>query len=119
MCVVALFSCRSPSMQKGAPTSQLDEKMTEWHLYIIQCSDDSFYTGITTNVERRFYEHKMQGRKSAKYVKGRKPLQLVFSAKIGDKGEAYRIEKKVKGLSKEKKKHLICGELTIGDLFPK
>ncbi|MBN1465639.1 GIY-YIG nuclease family protein [candidate division KSB1 bacterium] len=91
----------------------------DWHLYIIQCSDDSFYTGITTDVGRRFQEHMEQGRKSARYVRGRGPLRLVFAEKIGGKGEAYRIEKKVKGLSKQRKDRLVCGELTLVDLLHK
>ena len=91
----------------------------EWHLYIIQCSDDSFYTGITTDVGRRFQEHMEQGRKSARYVRGRGPLRLVFVEKIGGKGEAYRIEKKVKGLSKEEKHRLVRGDLTLFDLSHK
>ncbi len=91
--------------------------MNDWYLYIIQCNDDSLYTGITLDVDRRLEEHASQGAKSAKYVKGKGPLKLVFSAIVGDKGSAYRMERKVKSLSKKKKMDIVRGELKICELL--
>lgn len=91
--------------------------MSDWFLYIIQCNDGSLYTGITTDVERRFAEHVSQRRRCAKYVKGKAPLTLVFSEQIGDKGPAYRVERKVKSLPKKRKMALIHGTLKINDLL--
>jgi putative endonuclease len=91
--------------------------MNEWHLYIIQCRDGTLYTGITLDVERRFAEHVSQGAKSAKYLKGKGPLTLVFSEVVGEKGLAYQVERKVKRLSKKRKTDLICGKLKVSDLF--
>lgn len=90
--------------------------MNDWHLYIIQCNDGTLYTGITLDVERRFEEHVSQGPKSARYVRGKRPLKLVFSEKVGAKGEAYRMERKVKSLSKKRKNDLVDGILKIDDL---
>jgi len=91
--------------------------MSDWYLYIIQCDNGALYTGITTDVERRFAEHVAQGRKCAKYLKGKTPLELVFSEQVGEKGPAYRIERNVKSLSKKRKIDLIQGKLEIADLL--
>jgi len=92
------------------------EKQDEWFLYIIECKDGTFYTGITLDVQRRFEEHSTEGPKSAKYVKGKGPLTLIFSAPVGQKGKAYQIEKKVKRLSKKRKIDLVVGNFTLDDL---
>ena len=77
----------------------------DWHLYVIRCRDGSLYTGITTDVARRFAEH--QGNVGAKYLRGRGPLLLVFQEKIGSRSLAVRVEAKVKKLTKAKKEELI------------
>ena len=84
-----------------------------WSLYIIQCADDSLYIGITTEVERRFEEHQNGGPKSAKYVRGRGPLKLVFHTEIGDRSLASKYEYACKRLSKSQKTQLISGSLSI------
>ena len=48
-----------------------------WHLYVIRCSDDTLYTGITTDVKRRIKEHNYS-RKAAKYTRIRRPVQLAY-----------------------------------------
>jgi len=93
-----------------------NKKQGEWHLYIIKCNNGTFYTGITLDVQRRFEEHSAEGPKSAKYVKGKGPLTLIFSAPVGQKGRAYQMEKKVKRLSKKKKIDLVAGIFTLDDL---
>ena len=60
-----------------------------WHLYIIRCGDDTLYTGITTDVARRFGEHECGGPKAAKYLRGRGPLRLVAQIKVGDRARAH------------------------------
>ncbi|MEL6820629.1 MAG: GIY-YIG nuclease family protein [Calditrichota bacterium] len=84
-----------------------------WYLYLIQCGDGSIYTGITTDVERRFEEHRSGGKKAARYLRGRGPLKLVFKALIGDKGMALKMEYRVKQLSKLKKQALIQGNMDL------
>ncbi len=81
--------------------------MLDWHLYLIRCHDGSLYTGITTNVARRFAEHQGNGDTGAKYLRGRGPLMLVFQKKLGGRSLALRVESKVKKLSKAKKEELI------------
>ena len=83
----------------------------EWYLYIIICNDTTLYTGITTDVHRRFKDH--HGKKGAKYLRGRKPLRLGYYKKIGSKSLALKVERKVKKLSKGQKENLIMGFLDI------
>lgn len=88
-----------------------------WFLYIIRCDDNSLYTGITTDLERRFAEHGEQGKKCAKYLKGKAPLSLVFTTEAGkNKSEASRLEYRIKRLSKQQKEHLVMGEVTLRQL---
>ena len=79
-----------------------------WHLYLVRCSDGSLYTGISTDVARRFDAH--QCNRGARRLRGRGPLKLVFSCPVGDRGLALRLEHRVKNLSKHEKEKLVRGE---------
>jgi putative endonuclease len=79
--------------------------MTNWSVYILRCSDGSLYTGIATDVRRRFAEHE-KGARGAKYLRGRRPLELVFERDIGDRSLALRIEHRVKRLPRALKQDL-------------
>jgi len=81
--------------------------MLDWHLYLIRCSDGSLYTGITTDVARRFAEHQENNGAGAKYLRGRGPLILVFQKKLGSRSLALGVESEVKKLSKARKEKLI------------
>lgn len=76
-----------------------------WKLYILRCRDDSLYTGITTDVEKRFAAH--NAGKGAKYTRGRSPLELVYEEDCGDHSTALKRELEVKGLSREEKLKMI------------
>ena len=78
-----------------------------WSLYIIEASDSSFYTGITTDVERRFEEH-LQCRKGAKYFNGRSPVKVVYREDGHTRSSASRREAEIKKLSRSEKKSLIA-----------
>jgi len=81
------------------------DKEPEWFLYLIRCSGGQLYTGITTDVERRYSEHS-EG-KGAKFLRGKGPLQLVFSENIGTHSDALKTELKIKKLRKSEKEALI------------
>ena len=85
----------------------MSSKNDKWWVYIIRCKDNSLYTGITTDVVRRFAEHQEQGKKCAKYLRGRLPLKLVFTQLVGDKVAASSKEYAIKKLSKQQKELLI------------
>lgn len=76
-----------------------------WHLYILRCKDGTLYTGITTDVEKRFQAH--QCGKGAKYTRGRGPLELVYREECGSHSDALKREWEVKQLSREQKQALI------------
>ena len=77
-----------------------------WSLYIIEASDMSLYTGITTDVERRFAEH-LQGPRGARYFNGRKPLKVVYREDGHDRVSASRREAEIKKLSRSAKQDMI------------
>ena len=77
-----------------------------WIVYIIRCDDDTLYTGVTTDLERRFREHR-DLRCGAKYFNGRKPLEVVYSENNHDRSSACQREAAIKKLSREEKLWLI------------
>lgn len=84
---------------------------TVWFLYIVRCADNSLYTGITTDVARRLNAH--HANRGARRLRGRQPLMLVFSRRIGDHRAALRVERRVKALRKAAKERLILGRLAL------
>ncbi len=76
-----------------------------YHLYILLCSDQTLYTGITTDLERRLAEHNSTGpnARGAKYTKGRGPVKLVYSKSFADRSSASVEEARIKKLSRDEK----------------
>lgn len=77
----------------------------KWSVYILRCADGTLYTGVTTDVARRFRAH--QSGKGAKYTRGRGPLELVYREECLSKGSALKWELAIKALSREEKLKLI------------
>lgn len=80
-------------------------KLTNWFVYIIHCSDESLYTGITTDIEKRYTAHTLQ--LGAKYFRGRKPRQLVYLESGHDRSSATKREMEIKKLKRMDKIKLI------------
>ena len=76
-----------------------------WYLYILRCKDNTFYNGITTNVEKRLEAHRSG--KGAKYTRGRAPLELVYQESCGSHSEALKREAEIKKLSRAAKEMLV------------
>lgn len=92
--------------------------MTEsalWYLYLVRCANGHLYTGVTTDVARRFSEHQSGGIKSAKYLRGKGPLTLMYQEQVGSHGDALRREIAVKKLSRAQKLTLIESERGLVD----
>ncbi|WP_312741165.1 GIY-YIG nuclease family protein [Cedecea neteri] len=89
--------------------------MTSWYLYLIRCPDNRLYTGITTDVARRFTQH--QSGKGAKALRGKGVLDLVFSQVVGNRSLALRAEYRIKQLSKAEKERLVAGKVALEDLL--
>ena len=80
--------------------------MYTYYVYILECSDNSFYTGITNNLEQRIIQHN-KGINTTAYTYTRRPLKLVFYQEFNDVLQAIYFEKKIKGWTKAKKQALI------------
>lgn len=72
------------------------------YVYILLCSDNTFYTGVTSDIDKRFMEHQ-QGKYFESYTYKRRPLKLVFYTSFTDINQAISFEKKIKKWSKAKK----------------
>ncbi|HUT21808.1 MAG TPA: GIY-YIG nuclease family protein [Candidatus Bipolaricaulota bacterium] len=73
-----------------------------YNLYILQCSDKTLYTGIAIDLEKRVIEHN-ESKLGAKYTRGRRPVNLVYSKKFRDRSAASKEEARVKRLSRKEK----------------
>lgn len=83
--------------------------MKQSYVYIIKCSDDSYYTGITSDLTKRITEHKI-GKHKDSFTYSRRPLELVFFAEFTGINFAIETEKQIKKWSRAKKEALINGE---------
>ena len=86
-----------------------NEEAAQWSLYLISTGQASLYTGVTTDVRRRFAEHENKDKrnKGAKSLRGKGPLKLVFKIVVGNRSDALKLEYKVKKLSRTDKQQLI------------
>ena len=79
-----------------------------WYVYILKLKNDTYYTGITNNLERRLKQHN-EGTGS-KYVRAHRPFELVHLEKLKDRSKASKREYEVKQLKREQKIKLIKGD---------
>ena len=86
-------------------------KKEEWFVYILKCSDKTYYTGITNNITRRMLEHGTN--KGAKYTRQRAPFKLVYKASFINRSSASKEEYKIKSLSLQDKIKLIESSVLI------
>lgn len=77
-----------------------------YFVYILECSDKSLYTGITTDVKKRLDEHNTS-EKGAKYTKARRPVKLIYFEKSENRSSASKREYEIKKLSRTKKLQLV------------
>jgi len=76
-----------------------------YYIYILECKDNSFYTGLTSNLEKRVNSHKIG--LGSKFTKNKIPVKLVYWKKFKNKFDAAKREKEIKGYRREKKTILI------------
>ncbi len=72
-----------------------------WRVYLVQCSDNSYYCGVTTDMDRRLKEHNCG--KGARYTKSRAPVKLVAQSQPMEKGKALSLEARIKKSRRENK----------------
>jgi putative endonuclease len=84
------------------------DRAKKHYVYILRCSDGTFYTGWTTDPERRTKVH--NSGKGAKYTRARRPVELIYYEEFDDKIEAQRREWAIKQLTRAEKEELIAGK---------
>ena len=89
--------------------------LSQFSLYIVRCADGQLYTGIATDVEKRLAEHESSPR-GAKFLRGKGPLEVVFSETVGDRATALQLEYRVKRLNRAQKLELVDGRRCLADL---
>jgi putative endonuclease len=99
-----LAQCR-PACPIEAKWTELAEVHLMYFVYLIECSDGSYYTGITTNIERRFNEHK--NKKGGHYTSSKEVIRVVYTEQYPDRSSALKREAQVKGWTRQKKLNLI------------
>lgn len=78
-----------------------------WYIYILRCSDNSLYTGVTTDLERRLKQHN-DGAKGARYTRARRPVSIAYTETANDRSEAQRREAAIKRMSPAQKEAVIA-----------
>lgn len=86
--------------------------MEIYYVYILKCSDNSYYIGITNDLSRRVDEHN-DGINPTSYTHNRRPVELVFSSEFNDVNQAILFEKQIKGWSRKKKEAIIEGKWNL------
>jgi putative endonuclease len=89
--------------------------MDKWSVYLVRCKDDSLYTGVALDVDRRLEEHR-EGKRGAKYLRGRAPLELVLRRELGDRSLALKVELRIKKLSRKAKENMIENPQVIDEI---
>jgi putative endonuclease len=80
----------------------------KWFVYMLRTANSALYTGISTDVDRRFQQHTIGA--GAKALRGRGPLTLVYRVAIGDRSAAQRVEHALKSLSKLEKEAVVLAQ---------
>jgi len=77
-----------------------------YYVYLVECSDGTYYCGYTNNLDSRIKEHN-SSRTGAKYTKGRRPVKLIYSEELLSKSDAMKRENEIKRLSRREKEELV------------
>jgi len=79
----------------------------EWSVYIAKCNDNSLYTGITKDIKRREWEHNNDNQLGAKSLRGKRPVQIIYTEPFQTQSEAAKREKAIKNRTRQYKLKLI------------
>ncbi len=90
----------------------INHLMSPYYFYLLRCRDNSLYAGITTDVTRRLHQHNSLNSKAkgSKYVRSRRPANLVYQEKLSSKSKALKRESEVKKWTKQEKEAFISKE---------
>lgn len=86
--------------------------LVSWFVYLVRCADDTLYTGIATDVERRVAQHNSGA--GAKYTRARRPVSLVYCEEAADRSAASKRECRIKHMTRHEKEELAKGWTAAG-----
>lgn len=89
--------------------------MSQWFIYMVRTAKGALYTGITTDVDRRFAEHQVGAPKGARSLRGKGPLELAFTVETVDRATASKLEWRIKQWPRKQKEALVRGEVPLPD----
>ena len=95
-------------------TAAVEARTANWQVYIVLAATGVLYTGISTDPARRLREHET-GKKGARSLRGKGPLQIVFQTGVADRSAASVLEARIKRLSRAQKLQLVSGEIKLDD----
>lgn len=96
----------------GTLLSEVDYQRVQvmsWYVYILKCSDNTYYTGVTKDLKRRVEEHNGDDKKAAKYTKSRRPVRLFWSEPHESRSSACQREAAIKRMKRIEKLELASG----------
>jgi putative endonuclease len=93
-------------MATSKSTSPAISPIASWYVYILECRDGTYYTGITTDIERRLHEHN-HSPKGAKYTRARRPVTLRYYKNCTSKSDALKTEITIKKMTRRQKIQLL------------
>ena len=82
--------------------------MSNWYVYIVRCSDNTLYAGVTKDIGRRVAEHNTNDKLGARYTQSRRPVTLVYEEGSESRSQASKRELEIKRLTKKRKEFLIA-----------
>lgn len=88
---------------------------SDWYVYMVRTARGALYTGITTDVPRRFAEHQAGAPKGARSLRGKGPLELVLSLPAGDRSRASKLEWHIKQWPRQRKEAFVQGNVSLPD----
>ena len=106
---------RSITMTNYSTTTPADtDPEGSWQVYLLACADSSFYAGVTTDLVRRLRQHNGELAGGARYTRVRRPVTVAWHQSVASRGQAQRLESRLKKLSRAEKKSLIqSGEMIV------
>jgi len=107
----AFDSAQAPQTSTTPPVAEpkpMYENFMNGYMYILQCADGSYYTGSTSDLDKRLLQHQMG--EGAIHTKSRLPVKLVYYESFARIDEAFYREKQIQGWSRKKKESLISGD---------
>jgi putative endonuclease len=81
--------------------------VSNWFVYLLRCSDNTFYAGVATDIERRVKQHNGELAGGARYTRGRRPVSVVWQQDCDSRSEALKREAAIKKLSRTQKLNLV------------